>query len=214
MREQPRRGTGWLGRKVRADKTRQFPVESQILRYPARIPLPPFGLVTIRPLPVAKVETAEGCQRLSMVMFDQGALPPHQWPPLHTPTVTELAILGRRRIKIRIESAAGNVAVSAASHIVARKKIGVRRSAVEVFVNHLEDELARFGERIFFQSVEGGAANHGFGVFAQGVDEFFQPRWRGQAVVIRESEEFTARFGNATIARSGWAGVFLMDQLQ
>ncbi|MEI7864617.1 MAG: hypothetical protein WCI38_04525, partial [Chthoniobacterales bacterium] len=149
-----------------------------------------------------------------MSVFDPCGFFPNQRPILHAPAVAELAVLGSGGTEVGIKTAAVKIVIAAKSHIVAREKIGIRLVSVEVTVDQIDDQLARFGKKIVFQSVEGGATDQSLGMISQGGHERFQPGRRGEAVVIGEGKKFPARLGDAAITRSGRAGVVLMDQLQ
>ena len=100
------------------------------------------------------MESEESAQVLGMSVFDPSCGFPNQRPSLHAPTIAEFAVFGGWGIEVRIEAAAGEVAVAAHGDVVACKKIRIFRVAVEVLVNQCDDELARLGEDIAFQAVE------------------------------------------------------------
>ena len=160
------------------------------------------------------MQADESAQALGMPVFDPGDFFPNQRPALHAPAVAKLAVLGSGRIEVRIKAAACEITIAAHGDVVARKKIRVGRIAVEVLVNHFEDELARLGEEVVFQAIESGAADERLGMIAQSGNEFFQPSRHGEAVVIGEGKEFPSRLSNAPVTRSGRAGVWLADELE
>lgn len=189
-------------------------MEPKVLGHRARCPLFSFRLIKKSPLPVAPMEAEESPQSLGVPMLDARRRLREERPPLHPPAVAKLAIFGGGRVEVRVETAARQVSVAAHGNIIAREKIRVRRIAVEVLIDHFEDELARLGEEIVFQAVESRAADERLGIFAQSGDEFFQPGRRGEAVVVGESEEFSACLGDTSIACASGAGVLLGYELE
>ena len=208
-------GTAWdsIALRFYENHSGPGPVESEIVRHAAGVALLPFVFKKKCSPSVVKVDAAKADWRLRVSVLDLGILDPKKTSACQSPAVAQVPIFGSHT-KCLIKATDPEQSDPPHGHVVACKKIRVFRVAVEVVVNHLEDELARLGEEVVFQAIESGAADERLGMFAQGGDEFFKPGRRGEAVVVGEGEEFTSRLHHAPIARSGRASVLLADELE
>lgn len=193
---------------------RQATMEIHILCHGSRPACFSFSIIEIGALAIVEIKAKEFENVLGMAVFHNGALIPNERFWQNPPAITKLAVLSGGRIELCIKPSARNVVVTHNGDVVARKKIRISRIGVEVFVNHLEYELARLGEDVAFQPVEGRATNQSLGMFAQSSNQFFQPGRRGEAVVVGEGEEFASRLRDAPVARSSRTCILLAEELE